>query len=551
MNTLASLLRDNIRQLTPYSSARKEYSGTSQILLDANEAPCAFPGFPEDIYRYPDPLQLELKKEIASWRNVKTSQIFLGNGSDEAIDLLIRCFCNPGKDKIIIMPPTYGMYKVSADINQVEVLSVNLLPDFNLNTQELMGCFSDEAKIMFICHPNNPTGNCQSPAQIKTLLDTFPGIVVIDEAYIDFAPEKSLISLIDEYPRLVVLQTFSKAWGLAGARVGMAFANEELIAVLNAVKYPYNLNTLSARMALQLIKKQSWFYEQTKMIINERQKFAERLKTLPLVENVFPSDANFILVETSDYQSIYEYLKQYGIIVRVRNQEPLCQNCLRISIGSPIQMTNLISAWERFPAPFQEPEKAVPARTATYSRATAETSIFAEIKLDGKGRATINTGMGFFNHMLEQIARHSGFDISLLMQGDLWVDEHHSIEDAGIALGTAFSKALGNKSGIQRYGFSLPMDESDASVLIDLSGRINFKWKVKFKREKIGEMPTEMLRHFFESFAQSAACNLHIKAKGKNEHHKAEAVFKAFARALRQATQTDGSDILPTTKELL
>lgn len=336
MFELDKLVRDNIKSLTPYSSARNEYNGDSEIFLDANENPFG------EYNRYPDPFQKELKQAISEIKKVTSENIFLGNGSDEVIDLLFRIFCNPGKDKVLTFSPTYGMYRVSADINNVEIIDVPLNNDFQINLKQVMPMLDDEKlKLIFICSPNNPTGNSIQESDIKELLNSFQGIVVIDEAYIDFSPERSWSALIEEHPNLVVMQTLSKAWGMAGIRMGMAFSNTAIISYLNKVKPPYSISTPNQLIALSNIKDVKNFEKRKQLIQKEKIKLARGLKNLDLVENVFPSDGNFLLVKVKDANSIYQQLMGRKLIVRNRHNQ--LKNCLRITIGSPEENIKLIN----------------------------------------------------------------------------------------------------------------------------------------------------------------------------------------------------------------
>lgn len=335
-------MRKNIITLKPYSSARDEFKGEAEVFLDANENP-----YPSPYNRYPDPLQRILKEKIAEIKGVDPSQIFLGNGSDEGIDLLIRAFCEPNQDSIMITEPTYGMYAVCAEINGVNVQQALLTPDFDLDLDAFPNTFDATTKIIFLCSPNNPTGNMLSHDKIVEVLKRFYGIVVIDEAYIDFAKGKSFIKDLRKYPNLVVLQTFSKAWGLAGLRLGMCYASPEIISILNKIKYPYNINVRTQELVLDALehkyKKDIWVEE----ILTQRTKLIKALKSLPIVEKVFPSDANFVLVRVKDAHGTYEYLMNNGIIVRDRSKVMLCYNCLRISVGTPEENDKLIESLQK------------------------------------------------------------------------------------------------------------------------------------------------------------------------------------------------------------
>jgi len=323
------LLRKNIASITPYSSARDEYSGEAMVFLDANENP-----FNGPYNRYPDPYQTKLKEKIAALKKTDVAQLFLGNGSDEPIDLLVRAFCEPGVDNIISMSPTYGMYQVAADINDVEVKKVSLSNKFELNADALLKTTDERTKLVFLCSPNNPTGNSLEKEAIVEIVKNFKGLVILDEAYIDFAPGKSLLPELHLYSNLVILQTFSKAWGMAGIRLGMAFASPRVIEILNKIKYPYNLNILTQQKAMELVEDSEMMEKWVKRIIAEREKMTELLKDFPFVTEVYPSDANFLLVKMHDAEGIYKYLIEKGIVVRDRAKVHLCEGSLRITIGS-------------------------------------------------------------------------------------------------------------------------------------------------------------------------------------------------------------------------
>ncbi len=336
---IEKLLRKNIAALKPYSSARDEYTGEARVFLDANENP-----FNQPYNRYPDPLQREVKAKVSKLKNIDPGKVFLGNGSDEPIDLLIRAFCEPGTDNIVTIDPTYGMYQVAAEISGIELRKVPLTPDFEFDPKALLETCNAKTKLVFLCSPNNPTGNSLGKNSIVDVLQNFGGLVIVDEAYIDFAPGKTLLSDLDNYSNLVVLQTFSKAWGMAGIRLGMAFASPEIIAVLNKIKYPYNLNILTQQKALELLNQNEQVEEWVGLLIEEREKMAKKLQKLPFVVQVYPSDANFLLVKMYDARGIYEYLADNGIIVRDRSKVNLCDNSLRITIGSESENKILLKA---------------------------------------------------------------------------------------------------------------------------------------------------------------------------------------------------------------
>ncbi|KAF0238395.1 MAG: histidinol-phosphate [Prolixibacteraceae bacterium] len=338
-----NLLRKNILNLKPYSSARDEYSGDAMVFLDANENP-----FNEPYNRYPDPLQKELKQKISVLKNIPAHQIFLGNGSDEPIDLLIRAFCEPGIDNIITINPTYGMYQVAADTNNVDVIKVSLTANFELDSKQILKAVNRNTKLIFLCSPNNPSGNSLDKNAMLEIIQNFDGVVILDEAYIDFAPGKSFLPELDKYPNLVILQTFSKAWGMAGIRLGMAFAASEIIQVLNKIKYPYNLNILTQQKALELIDNKEQVDAWIKMLIEERGKMAKYLAKFHFVTKIYPSDANFLLVTMTDARGIYNYLVESGIIVRDRSKIHLCGNSLRITTGTMEEDNVLLQALKEY-----------------------------------------------------------------------------------------------------------------------------------------------------------------------------------------------------------
>jgi histidinol-phosphate aminotransferase len=347
MSDITDLVRKNIAALKPYSSARSEFKGHATVYLDANENSFGSPV--QGAYnRYPDPLQGQLKAAISGIKGLPLQNIFLGNGSDEAIDLLIRIFCEPGTDNIVICPPTYGMYEVSAAINDVPVKRVDLLPGFALNVPGILQAADVHSKLLFICSPNNPTGNSFSSTDIEQLLAGFKGVVVVDEAYINYSSRASCIQLLTRFPNLVVLQTFSKAWGLAALRLGMAFASETIIMLMNKVKPPYNISGPAQQLALNALAGINWVNEHIKQTVAEREKLHNRLTGLGTVEHVYPSDANFLLVKIKQPVAAYRFLVQQGIIVRDRSTVALCEGCLRITIGTPAENDLLINALQQY-----------------------------------------------------------------------------------------------------------------------------------------------------------------------------------------------------------
>ena len=343
MFDINNILRENIKNLIPYSSARDEFSGKASVFLDANENSFGSP-LDEDFNRYPDPLQLKIKQRLSSIKGVPPRNMFIGNGSDEAIDILFRAFCRPGVDNVITVPPTYGMYQVSANINDVEVRKVNLNAAFQLNLEGIAEAIDDKTRMIFICSPNNPTGNSIDRDDIQTLLTNFNGLVVVDEAYINYSRQKTFIQELTEYANLVVLQTLSKAWGLAGLRVGMAFASEEIIEVFNKVKPPYNVNEASQQLVLRALDNIDRVNDWIRQTVNEREMLTKELASLNFVQKIYPSDANFLLVKVTDPSAIYQSLVAKEIIVRDRSKVELCEGCLRITVGTPEENKTLLKA---------------------------------------------------------------------------------------------------------------------------------------------------------------------------------------------------------------
>lgn len=339
MKTLQELIRPNIWSLAPYSCARNEFTGEASVFLDANENP-----YNQPFNRYPDPLQVQLKEKIAALKGVRPTQIMLGVGSDEPIDLIFRIFCESAQDNVVAINPTYGMYGVCADINNVAYKQVNLNDDFSLDAQNVLNACDANTKVIFLCSPNNPTGNSLERSEIEKIVTGFEGIVVIDEAYIDFSNEPSWLASLNAYPNIIVLQTFSKAWGMAALRCGMAFASEDIIAFFNKVKYPYNLNLLTQEAILKQVEAVEQKNKWVETLLAERSKMIANLQNLPLVKHIYPTDANFVLAKVDDANKTYNYLVNKGIIVRNRNSVTLCQGCLRITIGTPQENQELLTA---------------------------------------------------------------------------------------------------------------------------------------------------------------------------------------------------------------
>jgi histidinol-phosphate aminotransferase len=338
---LENLIRENIKSLKPYSSARHEFKGKASVFLDANENSFGSPTA-ESFNRYPDPLQWQVKFQLARIKGVPAENIFIGNGSDEVIDLAFRIFCNPKTDNVIVCPPTYGMYQVSADINDVPVKKVPLTNNFQLHVEAVLNAVDSNTKLLFICSPNNPTGNNMNRSDIEILLNNFNGIVIIDEAYINYSKQKTFTQELTEYPNLIVMQTLSKAWGLAALRMGVAFASMDIIDVFNKVKPPYNINEASQRISLDALQNTAHVNDWITQIVQQKEILVGALVKFSFVKNIYPSDANFILIKVTDAEKLYNYLAKNEIVIRNRTKESMCENCLRITVGTPEENKTLI-----------------------------------------------------------------------------------------------------------------------------------------------------------------------------------------------------------------
>lgn len=332
-----ALVRQNILELTPYSSARSEFKGHAEILLDANESP-----FETGVNRYPDPLATQLRQKIGQLKGIDPQRIMLGNGSDELVDYVTRIFCRPGIDNVIALPPTFGMYKVAAGINDIECRMLPLTADFDLPMEAIAAATDANTKLLWLCSPNNPSGNLMPQEKIEQLLETFPGIVILDEAYVEYVPEASFLPRLDEYPNLIVMQTFSKAWGMAGIRLGAAYASDFIISMMRAIKPPYNINILTQQYALEALDKEAETNERIAYLVAERQRLEKALSALPTVERVFPSVTNFLLVRFTDGWKVYQQLLNHGIVVRYQGQQPNCENALRITVGTQAENDRLL-----------------------------------------------------------------------------------------------------------------------------------------------------------------------------------------------------------------
>ena len=496
--------------------------------------------------RYPEPHSPALRRAMATLYGVEPANLVVTRGADDAIDILVRSFCRSGVDAIAACAPSFGAYALFAQIQGAGIVQLPLGPDFAFDSDAFIAAVQGqpEIKLAFLCSPNNPTGNEIAKADLLRVADALGDtILVIDEAYIEYSESGSLAAEAVRRDNLVVLRTLSKAWGIAGARVGCAIANEELIDIIGRALPPFPLTSGSIAAALATLApaRRIVHEERIARVKSERARMAGLLANAPGVLRVWPSAANFLLIEVADVEPIERRLAERGIKVRFRPD--VAPGAIRLTISAEAENALALAA-------FGVETEAAPPRRAETVRETKETRIAAAIDLGRSDPRRIDTGIPFVDHMLDQVAAHGGFSLLLSCQGDLEIDAHHSIEDVAITFGQALSGALGDRRGLGRFGFSLPMDETEAHVLIDLSGRPYSRFEGEFAASHIGAYPTEMTRHVFRSIADSLGAAVHVRVEGENDHHKTEACFKAFGRALRQAIAVAGSEV-PSTKGVL
>ena len=523
--------------------------GPDAIKLDANESPyepLTGGKFGSRLNRYPEPQPAQLRAAMAALYGVAPANLLVTRGADDAIDVLVRSFCRAGVDKVSICTPTFSAYAQFARIQGAEVVAIPLNADYDFDASAFIARASsiENLKLAFICTPNNPTGNRIAPEALLKVAGALPNtIVVADEAYIEFADQESLASQAAKVDNLVVMRTLSKAFGLAGARVGCLIGTEEMVALTAKALPPYPMPVPSIQAALAALapSKRMLQAERIAEAKAARDDLAVKLEAAPGVQSVRNGGGNFVLLEVEDASAIAAKLQQLG--VRVRFRPNVTPGAIRLSVGSPEENAAALAA-------FGVPEAAKATRRAEVIRETNETKIAVAVDLDRAAPRKIETGLPFFDHMLDQIAAHGGFSLIMSCQGDLEIDAHHSVEDCAIALGQALFQALGDRRGIGRYGFALPMDEAEGQALIDLSGRPYGVFEGDFSGSHIGDYPTEMTPHFFKSLAEHLRAAVHVKVTGENDHHKAEAAFKVVGRALRQAIAKEG-DVLPSTKGML
>ncbi len=541
--TLAErLARPEILALPPCDIAGAPLPGT--IRLDANENP--FPTLVSGqtgINRYPEPQPAALRQRLADLYGVAPARLWVARGSDDAIDLLIRAFCRPGMDSIAIVEPTFSAYAQFARVQGASIITARLTDDFAFDADAVLATIGDSVpKLLFLCTPNNPTGGAIDPADIDRLAAALPDtLIVIDEAYGEFAAAPSFATRATD--NLVVLRTLSKAYGLAGARIGCAIADPAIIDVIARASPPYPLPTPSIAAALDALgpERMPVHRERIARLLADRATIAGQLSAVPEIRSV-REGGNFLFLEVADPAALAARLA--AAAVRVRFRPNAAPGGVRVTIGTEAENAALLDVFGI--------GATAPSRRAEIVRDTKETRIAVAIDLDRPGPRRIDSGIPFYDHMLDQVAAHGGFSLVLGCSGDLAIDPHHSIEDIALALGAALRQALGDKRGIGRFGFALPMDETSAEVLIDLSGRPFAKFDGSFATPAVGGLPTEMVPHIFRSLADSLGAAIHVKVAGDNDHHKVEACFKAFGRALRTGLAIEGKgDSLPSTKGML
>lgn len=540
----SNIARPAIAAMSAYS-ARGASSGA--LHLDANESPYAPPPMKgaANYNRYPGQQPPALIARLADLYGVPVDNIMLGRGADEAIDILLRTFCDAGKDSVLICPPTFGYFKTAAQIQGADIIEVPLREDFTWDSKTVIAA-APGAKLIFLCSPNNPTGNIIEDDLVEQLCEACPNsLVVIDEAYQEFSSGEGYVDKLPRYRNLVITRTLSKAYGLAGVRAGVALAHPDVIALMRKVLPPYPIPRPVERAVMAALSPAAMALHHARLseALIERARLATGLAASEFVESVLPSEANFLAFITGDAEAMLRALNKSN--VKIRDFRSKLPGLFRISIGSPDENTIALAAFGvgRSEAKLQ--------RVAEVQRTTKETDISIRLNLDETAPIEIDTGLGFFDHMLEALAKHGGFSLRLKCAGDLHIDAHHTVEDCALALGEALKVALGDKAGIGRFGFVMPMDETQARVAIDLSGRAAMTFKGAFPSDHVGDFPAEMCPHFFESLAQTLGAAIQIDVDGDNTHHIIEASFKGVARALRPAIFRSYGDAVPSTKGVL
>lgn len=541
-----NIARPAIAEFAAYSARG---GATDALHLDANESPWSPPpsdGSVAQFNRYPEQQPALLLERLAALYGVPKSNLMMGRGADESIEVLIRTFCEAGTDSILICPPTFGYFAVAAKIQGAGIVEAPLNADYTWNLKLIREMIeTHQPKIVFLCSPNNPTGNSLDRGIIKSLCKDFSEtLIVVDEAYIEFSPQESTVSLRSTYRNLVITRTLSKAYGLAGVRMGVCIADLDVIALMLKVLPPYPIPRPVEKTVLRALAPATMPVHQDRMALwkSERDRVAALLPKSPFISKIYASDANFILFKCSDEEGLISALGKAH--VKIRDFRSKIEGHFRLSIGDPSENDIALAALGI------SQNESTTDRIGEEFRKTNETDISVRVNLDDPSVVKIDTGLGFFDHMLEQIARHGGIGLTLSCDGDLEIDCHHTVEDTALAFGTALKSALGNKAGIGRYGFVMPMDETQARVAIDLSGRPAFVFKGEFPTDHVGEFSAEMCPHFFLSLSQSLGASIQIDVEGDNTHHIIEACFKGVGRALRPAFAKVGGGI-PSTKGVL
>ena len=539
-----SIARQSVVDMIPYSARG---GATNALHLDANENPYAPPPVvgTAEYNRYPAQQPTALVDRLAGLYGVSPDYLMVGRGADEGIECLLRAFCEAGEDSILTCSPTFGYYKTCADIQGAGVVDVPLSASYEWDVPAIKkAAKADAVKMVFLCTPNNPTGNSLKRDVILDICTSLPEtLIVVDEAYIEFSYRESLADKIGDVKNLVVLRTLSKAYALAGVRGGAVLAHPSVIALLIKVLPPYPIarpveSAILNALAPSAMAVHAQRLEET---VSERQRLSDGLAKSEFVETVYPSDTNFILLEINNADALFKRLQQFN--VKIRDYRSTIGR-VRVSVGSPDENTIALQAFG-VANPIDRND-----RIGEMFRKTKETDISVRVNLDDASQTKIETGIGFYDHMLEQISKHGGMGLTLSCEGDLHIDAHHTVEDTALAFGSALKQALGDKAGIGRYGYVIPMDETQAQVAIDLSGRPAAVFRGEFPTDHVGDFPVEMCPHFFESLAQTLGAAIHIDVKGDNSHHMIEACFKGVGRALRPALAVSGSDI-PSTKGIL
>ena len=541
-----SIARQSVVDMSVYSARG---GATDALHLDANENPYAPPPVvgAGGYNRYPAQQPEKLVNRLADLYGVKPEQLMVGRGADEGIECLLRAFCEAGQDSILTCPPTFGYYKTCADIQGADVVEVPLIRTYQWDIPAIIKAGQPSSvKMVFLCSPNNPTGNSLTRDAILDVCGSLPEtLVVVDEAYIEFSKQDSLCDLIGTVKNLVVLRTLSKAYALAGVRGGALIADPSVIELLLKVLPPYPIARPVETAILNALAPSAMAVHAQRLeeALSERERLAVGLAKSEFVETVYPSDANFLLLDLKDGDALFTRLRQYN--VKIRDYRSTTGR-VRVSVGSPDENTIALQAF----GVADSAERSD--RIGEIFRKTNETDISVRVNLDDPSQTKIETGLGFYDHMLEQISKHGGMGLTLSCQGDLHIDAHHTVEDTALAFGSALKQALGDKAGIGRYGYVIPMDETQAQVAIDLSGRPAAVFKGDFPTDHVGDFPVEMCPHFFESLAQTLGAAIHIDVKGENSHHMIEACFKGVGRALRPALGILGSSTeIPSTKGTL